>query len=299
MGLVRDFLKKIKGNLNRLSSINNEKRSKKKEEEKELSSIEEVSELEEDEKRMVSRIIEFGDTSVKEIMVPRIDIVCASLDISLNKVKELIRKHGHTRIPVYRDSIDNIIGILHAKDLLSIEGEADLDLSKLVRKPYFIPESKKIDELLKEMKKEKIHLAVVVDEYGGTAGLVTMEDILEEIVGEIQDEYDMEEEKIKKIDEQNSRVSASLSIEDLNEALGTDIPEKEFETVGGYIYDLVGSVPKEGEVLESSGLKFIVEKVVGQRIKTVKVVKLKKSKSLKEKNKNSSDAKKNHPLNSY
>jgi len=293
MSLVKDFLKKVRGNLSRLSPVSDEKRfrnrsrDKKKGVEKELSSIEEVKRLEEDEKRMVSRIIEFGKTSVKEIMLPRIDIICASFDTPLREVKELIRKHGHSRIPIYKDSIDNIIGILYAKDLLLVEDRGGLDISKLVRKPYFIPESKKIDELLKEMKKEKIHLAVVVDEYGGTAGLVTMEDILEEIVGEIQDEYDMEEEKIKKIDEQNFRVSASISIEDLNEALGTDIPEKEFETVGGYIYDLVGSVPKEGEILESSGLKFLVEKVVGQRIKTVKVTKLKKPEGLKEEDKNS------------
>ncbi len=298
MSLVKDFLKKVKGNLSRLSPISNEKRSSKRQGGKELGSIQEVNELEEDEKRMVSRIIEFGDTTVKEIMVPRIDIICASLETPLDKVKELITKHGHSRIPIYKDNIDNIIGIIHAKDLLLIESEEKIDLSKFVRKPYFIPESKKIDELLKEMKKEKIHLAVVVDEYGGTSGLVTMEDILEEIVGEIQDEYDMEEEKIKKIDDKNFRVSAHLSIEDLNEALGTNIPEKEFETIGGYIYDLVGSVPKEGESLESSGLKFLVEKVVGQRIKTVKVTKLKEPKKLKSEDKNSSKKTQNHPLNS-
>lgn len=284
MSFVKDFLKKVRKNLIRLSPIpSDEKRSKK----KGLSSIQEVKGLEEDEKRMISRIIEFDKTSVKEIMVPRIDVVCASFDTPLHKIREIIRKHGHSRIPIYRDNIDNIIGILYVKDLLLVEDKGKLDMFKLSRKPYFIPESKKIDELLKEMKKEKIHIAVVVDEYGGTSGLVTMEDVLEEIVGEIQDEYDMEEEKIKKIDEQNFRVSANISIEDLNEALGTDIPEKEFETVGGYIYDLVGSVPKEGKTLESSGLKFLVEKVVGQRIKTVKVTKLEKPEELKEEDKKS------------
>jgi len=299
MGLIKDIFKKVRGNLSEKSSVSDEDKSNKKESERKFDPIEEVKALEEDEKKMVSRIIEFGDTSVKEIMVPRIDVVCASLDTPLEKVKELITKHGHSRIPIYKDNIDNIIGTLHAKDLLLIESEEKLDLSKLVRKPYFIPESKKIDELLKEMKKEKIHLAVVVDEYGGTSGLVTMEDILEEIVGEIQDEYDMEEEKIKKLDEENFRVSANISIEDLNTALDTDIPEKEFETVGGYIYDLVGSVPREGVVLKSSGLKFLVEKVAGQRIKTVKVTKLKATKSIKEKEKSSSDKKEDRPLNSH
>lgn len=299
MGLIKDILKKVRENLGEKSPASDEDKSNKKEGEREFDPIEEVKALEEDEKKMVSRIIEFGDTSVKEIMVPRIDVVCASLDTPLEKVKELINKHGHSRIPIYKDNIDNIIGTLHAKDLLLIGSEEELDLSKLVRKPYFIPESKKIDELLKEMKKEKIHLAVVVDEYGGTSGLVTMEDILEEIVGEIQDEYDMEEEKIKKLDEENFRVSANISIEDLNTALDTDIPEKEFETVGGYIYDLVGSVPREGVVLKSSGLKFLVEKVAGQRIKTVKVTKLKAKKSFKEKEKSSSDKKEDRPLDSH
>jgi putative hemolysin len=299
MGLIKAIFKKVRGNLGDKSSVSDEEKSSKKEGDRKFDPIEEVKALEEDEKKMVSRIIEFGDTSVKEIMVPRIDVVCTSLDTPLEKVKELINKHGHSRIPIYKDNIDNIIGTLHAKDLLLIEREKELDLSKLVRKPYFIPESKKIDELLKEMKKEKIHLAVVVDEYGGTSGLVTMEDILEEIVGEIQDEYDMEEEKIKRLDEKNFRVSANISIEDLNAALDTDIPEKEFETVGGYIYDLVGSVPREGEILESSGLQFTVEKVVGQRIKTVKVSRLKKPQDLKEEEKRSSDQKEDRPLNSH
>jgi putative hemolysin len=237
------------------------------------------ADLEETEKKMIHSIIEFGEKTVKEIMVPRIDMVCCQTDYSLEKIRQLVKNEGHSRFPLYQDNIDNIVGILNVKDLFldKIKKKQKLGLKRIARKAYFIPESKKIDELLAEMKKEKTHIAIVVDEYGGTAGLVTMEDILEEIVGEIQDEYDLGEEKmVRKIDNENFRVSAKLSIEDLNEAMGTSLPEKEFETVGGFIYDLVGSVPEEGKVLISGDLKFTVEKVVGQRITTVKVTKLKK-----------------------
>jgi len=238
------------------------------------------SELKDEEKKMIFSILEFGETLVKEIMVPRIDMVCVEANTPLEKIKELVKRVGYSRIPLYKDNIDNIIGVLHMKDLFLEENKEGLDLSSIARKPYFIPETKKIAELLREMKKEKTHIAIVMDEYGGTAGLITMEDILEEIVGEIRDEYDVgEEDLIKKLDEENYRVSAKLSIADLNETLGTDLPEKEFETVGGYIYDLVGSVPEEGKILESSDLKFTVEKVVGQRIKTVKITKVKSEES--------------------
>lgn len=237
------------------------------------------ADLEETEKRMIHSIIEFGETTVKEIMVPRIDMVCCRADFTLRQIKDLVKKEGHSRFPLYKDSIDSIVGILNVKDLFleKTRKKEKPDLAKIARKAYFIPESKKIDELLAEMKKNKTHIAIVVDEYGGTAGLVTMEDILEEIVGEIQDEYDLaEEEMVRKIDGENFRVSAKLSIEDLNEVLGSHLPEKEFETVGGYIYDLVGSVPEQGKILESNGLRFTVEKVVGQRIEMVRVRKLKK-----------------------
>ena len=241
------------------------------------------TDLEETEKRMIHILFEFGETTVKEIMVPRIDMVCCRINFNLEKIKHLVKKEGHSRFPLYKDNIDNIVGILNVKDLFlqKIKKKEKLDLTRIARKAYFIPESKKIDQLLAEMKKEKTHIAIVVDEYGGTAGLVTMEDILEEIVGEIQDEYDLaEEEMVRKIDEESYRVSAKLSIEDLNEALGSCLAEKEFETVGGYIYDLVGSVPQEGKVLQSEGLEFTVEKVSGQRIETVKVTRLKKEVSL-------------------
>ena len=237
--------------------------------------------LEEDEKKMIHSIFELGKTTAKEIMIPRIDMICVEEGESLEKIKELVRKFGHSRIPLFRGSIDQITGILHVKDLFTEEVKdlAQPDLTKLAHKPFFIPEDKKIDELLQEMRKEKQHLAIVVDQYGGTAGLVTLEDILEEIVGEIEDEYDKSEPPIQKINEEDYKVAAKVNIRDLNEALGVDLPEKEFETVGGLIYDLVSGVPEEGRMIEYRGLSFQVEKVKGQRIVRVRVRKTKNVKS--------------------
>jgi CBS domain containing-hemolysin-like protein len=235
------------------------------------------SDLEKEEREMIHGIEELGETEVKEIMLPRPDMICADQSSTLDQIRELVKKSGHSRIPIYKENIDNITGIIHVKDLFleEAQGRKITDLSQLARKAYFIPETKKVDELLREFKRDKNHMAIVVDEYGGTAGLVTLEDILEEIVGEIQDEYDMEVPPIQKLDDRTYRVDAKVSIENLNEELGTRIAEKGFETVGGLIYDLVGSVPEEGKIIEykypQGKLKIVVEKVVGQRIKTVKL----------------------------
>ncbi len=234
--------------------------------------------LEEDEKKMIHSIFELGRTLAKEIMIPRIDMICVEEGESLDTVKELVKKYGHSRIPIFRESIDQIIGILHVKDLFVEEGKDSekMDLTKRAHKPFFIPEDKKIDELLQEMRKDKQHVAIVVDEYGGTAGLVTLEDILEEIVGEIEDEHGRVEPAVQKISEGEYKVAAQVTIRDLNETLESDLPEKEFETLGGLIYDLVGGVPEEGKTIEYKGLSFQVEKVKGQRIVRVKVRRKKK-----------------------
>jgi putative hemolysin len=235
------------------------------------------ADLEEEEKEMIHGVVELADTEVKEIMLPRPDMICVEENSTLDQIREIVKKRGHSRIPIYKENIDNITGIIYVKDLFLEEAQAGKisDLSRLARKAHFVPETKKIDELLREFKRDKNHMAIVVDEYGGTAGLVTMEDILEEIVGEIQDEYDMEVPRIQKLGDRTYRVDARVSIEDLNEELGTNIAQTGFETVGGFIYDLVGSVPEEGRVLEYESkqmrLKIVVEKVKGQRIKTVKV----------------------------
>jgi CBS domain containing-hemolysin-like protein len=228
--------------------------------------------LEEDEKKMIHGIFELGETLVKEIMIPRIDIICLEENTPLSEIKELVKKEGHSRYPLYKENIDNIVGILQVKDLfLAEEKGGKINLKKLTRPAYFIPESKRVDDLLREFKKQRIHIAVVVDEYGGTSGIVTLEDILEEIVGEIRDEYDTEENPIQKIDQYNFSIDAKLSLKEINEGLGTELPEEKFETIGGLIYDLVGSLPEQGKILEFQELKFCVEKIEGQRIKRVKI----------------------------
>lgn len=232
--------------------------------------------FEEDEKEMIHSIFELGETTVKEIMTPRVDMACVEVGSGLDQVKKLAKERGHSRLPVYREDIDNILGIVTVKDLLFVEDLSQTRLKEMVRATLFIPESKKIDELLREMRKRKMHMAIVLDEYGGTSGLVTLEDILEEIVGEIEDETDKLPPPIRKLGETTYRVDAAVSLKDLNEVVGSELPEEEFETVGGMIYDLVGSVPKEGYQVERHGLKFTVEKVEGQRIETVRVALQKK-----------------------
>ena len=228
--------------------------------------------FEEDEKEMIHSIFELGETTVKEIMIPRVDMVCVEVNTELQHLRELAKEKGHSRFPVYREDIDNILGIATVKDLLFVDDFSETRLEALIRPTFFIPESKKIDELLRDMRKKKMHMAIVLDEYGGTSGLVTLEDILEEIVGEIEDETDKQPPPIRKLDERSYRVDATLSIKDLNEAIGSQLSEEEFETVGGLIYDLAGSLPEEGYSVEHQGMKFIVEEVMGQRIETVRVV---------------------------
>jgi CBS domain containing-hemolysin-like protein len=229
--------------------------------------------LEEDEREMIQGVVELGETAVKAIMVPRINVVGVALGTALPEVIDIIRKSGHSRLPLYVDSLDDIRGILYAKDLLScaLDG-TDLDLASVARKAYFIPENLKIDDLLREFRKRRLHIAIVVDEYGGTSGLVTMEDIIEEIVGEIEDEYDTEPPPIIELSSGTYMVDGPVSISDLNEQLDLRIPEEEFETVGGLIYDLVGSLPEKGQVVEYNDIKFVIHRVEGQRILKVKLM---------------------------
>ena len=228
--------------------------------------------LEEDELEMIHGVVELGETTAREIMVPRVDMIGISYDTPLDEAVETIQKSGHSRIPLYNNSYDEILGIVYAKDLLSytIKGE-DVDLAKIVREAYFIPENLKIDDLLRQMRTKKLHIAVVVDEYGGTSGIVTMEDIIEEIVGEIEDEYDTEPPPIIKESEGVYLVDGTLTIADLNEELGTSLSEDDFDTVGGLIYDMVGSLPSENQVVEYQNIEFAVEQIDGQRIVKVRV----------------------------
>lgn len=234
--------------------------------------------IEEEEKEMIRNIFEFGDTMVKEVMIPRVDIACIPSDTKLGLILKLIKKMGHSRIPVYEETIDNIIGILYAKDLLSIyeqwyTSKEKFDLKGIIREAYFVPENKKIDELLDIFQKDRIQIAIAIDEYGGTAGLITMEDVVEEVVGEIIDEYDKEIKLYEIIGDNTVIVDGIISIEEINEILNIEIPENDFETLGGFIFDLLGRVPRKGEKIEYQNFQIIIEQVVKNRIRRVKIIK--------------------------
>ena len=225
-----------------------------------------------DEQQLVSSVFDFGDTKVREVMVPRIDMVALNVHTNPSEAVDLIVEAGHSRVPVYDDTIDRIVGVLHAKDVLAkvVAGE-EFTMRQIMRGVYFVPESKKIGDLLSEFRERRIHIAIAVDEYGGTAGLVTMEDVLEELVGDIQDEFDAEEELVRRIDEDTALVSARIRLDELNETLGIDLPEGDADTLGGFLYETIGQVPRVGEVLANRGLEFKIESIVRQRIDKVVV----------------------------
>lgn len=230
--------------------------------------------LESEEKEMIRHVVDFRNTTVREVMVPRIDMVCIPTDATPTDAVKVINEAGHTRVPLYKDRIDNVVGVLYAKDLLNaMSSDSEFkNLMKIARKPYFVPESKLTSKLFNEMRRAQIHMAIVVDEYGGTAGLVTLEDLIEEIVGEIQDEYDFEEIPIRKLSENVYNVEAKLAIDEVNEELGISLPEEDSETLGGFIYGLAGAIPSAGDRYEFENLLFIVESVSGQRLEKVKII---------------------------
>jgi putative hemolysin len=230
--------------------------------------------IEDEEKEMIASIFEFSDKLVREVMVPRMDMAAVSSDISMLEALEVILKAGHSRIPIYRDSIDNVQGVLYAKDLLKYlrDGRTDTPIGKIARPAYFIPESKKVDELLQELQKRKVHMAVVVDEYGGTAGLVTIEDLLEEIVGEIQDEYDAEEPTVEAVNTYEYLFDARVPIDEVNKLLGVELPDEGGDTLGGFIYSQLGKVPALGDRVEYQNVTIEVLSVNGRRIKQVRAI---------------------------
>ncbi|MGD9486760.1 MAG: hemolysin family protein [Calditrichaceae bacterium] len=233
--------------------------------------------LQKDEKEMIHSIFEMGDTIVREIMVPRMDMICLEKGASLFQVLKVVKDKLHSRIPIYSDTVDNIVGILFVKDLLPLIKRKtidDFDLAKLAHPPYYVPEQKKINELLREFQAEKIHMALVVDEYGGTSGLVTLEDVIEEIVGEIQDEYDREKPLYNVINDNTFVVNGSMQLEEINDVLDLDLPtEEDFETLAGFLLSQFGSVPKVKEKTSWNGYEFTVEKVYRRRIELVKIIK--------------------------
>jgi magnesium and cobalt transporter len=227
--------------------------------------------LSEDEGEMIQSILSFRDTLAREIMVPRTDAVIVSADTPIEELLQLVIQEGHSRFPVHEGSIDNIIGILHVKDLLSCWSEEHLDLKDIVRTPYFIPETKKISHLLRELRDKKSHMAVVIDEYGGTAGLVTIEDIIEEIIGEIHDEHDNEDTLMVTTEEGDLLVDARLEIEKLVEHFDLEVPKGNFESVGGFIISLLGRVPQPRETITHAPLEMIIESADARKIRKVRV----------------------------
>jgi putative hemolysin len=238
-----------------------------------------AEELDEQEREMIYSIFKLGETEVSEIMVPRPDTIAVDEEGDINDIIAIIKKYGHSRIPVYKKNIDSITGLLNVKDLLKFVDKnhagfhAKSGLKSIIRPPFFVPENKKINELFQEMKKEKVHMAIVVDEYGGTAGIVTLEDIIEEIVGEIQDEYDHEEALFKRIDKNTIELDPKINIADLNKLLHTnlDTENSDYDTLGGLIFTQAGYIPAENYELFHEDLKITILKMDGQRIEKVRI----------------------------
>ena len=238
--------------------------------------VEGNTDLEEDEREMIASVIELGEQPVREIMVPRIDIVAAAASWTVRDVLNRIVESGHSRIPIYDGSIDNITGVIYAKDLLKFlrDGPQTAPVQPLAREPSYVPETKKVDELLHEMQQRHVHLAVVVDEYGGTAGLITIEDLIEEIVGEIQDEYDVEEAMIEEVSDSEALFDARVSIRDVNDTLDLDIEDEDFDTLGGLLYHELGKVPNVGDEVRVDGALVEVLTTTGRRVRKVRVTKV-------------------------
>jgi len=231
--------------------------------------------LEKGERKMIYSIFQFGDTLCREIMVPRMDIFSLDANTSLAEAVRGLSESGHSRVPIYEETIDNIVGILYAKDLLHVwyEGEAQTNVRRFLRPAYFVPEAKKVDDLLSEMQARRVHLAVVVDEYGGVAGLVTMEDIVEEIIGEIRDEYDQSEELLyQAVGTEEYIFQGRIDLEDFNELTGTHLTREVADTLGGWIYGQIGRVPTGGEQVRAEDWLLTVELVAGRRIRKVRAL---------------------------
>jgi len=238
---------------------------------------EEKGTIREEEREMINNIFEFDNKVAGDIMTHRTDIVAVPIDSSLEEVLKVISEEGYTRVPVYEETIDNIVGIINAKDILRFiqNGGGNFSLKNILRKPVFIPASKKVDELFSEMKKTKTHMVIIIDEYGGTAGIVTSEDLLEEIVGNIQDEYDEEEPDFTKIDDNTFIIDGLAQLDLVCEYLDVDLPVEDYETLNGFLLGLLGRIPEEGEkpVVEYENLTFKIEDVCDKRVTKVKVYK--------------------------
>ena len=237
---------------------------------------EEEGVLEEAETEMIHSIFEFADTPVREVMIPRIDIVALESDISLNEAVDQALEGGFSRIPVYEATIDNIIGVLYTKDMLKQlrEGHEAQPIRDLVRPAYFVPETKKLDDLLREIRQKRVHMVIVIDEYGSVSGLVTIEDLMEEIVGDIQDEYDREEKLYEQVNDHEYVFSAKISIDEFNEVMGTKLVHEDYDTLGGFLYAQLDKIPVAGDTVTFEHYRFAILTTRGRRIVRVQVERL-------------------------
>jgi CBS domain containing-hemolysin-like protein len=232
-----------------------------------------IKSLEEDQREMIRGVVELSGTTVREVMVPRTDTVFLSADASKEELLARMAENEHSRFPVYQETIDNVIGILYVKDVLKSLVRGDpFDVKALVRKPFFVPVSKHIDDLLRELRRRRVHIAVVVDEYGGVSGIVCMEDIIEEIVGDIQDEFDHETEDIVRLAEGIWLCDGRVHLEDLAEETGLELPVDDFDTLGGFVFDLFGKIPVRYEKVVYRDNDFIIQEMDGHKINSVKII---------------------------
>lgn len=232
-------------------------------------------------KEMIEGIYDLKETKVREVMVPRTELAAVRVSDSVEKVASVIQREGRSRIPVFEDKIDNIVGILYAKDVLkevvSNPGKS-VNLEKIMRPAYFVPETKNVFDLLQELKQKRVHLAVVIDEYGGIAGLVTLEDLIEEIIGEVQDEYDDEKERIVTLNENQWEVDAKTTIDEINEDLGLGVPSSDdYDTLAGYLLAILGRIPRQKEKVTIGKLTFIITESSEKSIEKVKIIKERKN----------------------
>lgn len=230
--------------------------------------------IEHEEKQMIEGVFSFNDKMAREIMTPRNEIFAIDIEDDIDSIIDRVIESGYSRTPVYKDSIDNIIGILYIKDLLSEArkiGFKNIDLQKILQEPFFILETQKTNDVFKMLKENKVHLGLLFDEYGGVSGLVTMEDLIEEIMGDIEDEYDKEESIISQIDENNFYIKGNLAVSDFNSSFGINVEEGEYDTMNGYLLTMLGKLPKEGTLVELDEVDLLVNKVDNRRIEQIKV----------------------------
>ncbi|MBQ9538085.1 MAG: HlyC/CorC family transporter [Treponema sp.] len=229
--------------------------------------------LTEEKKDMIKGVEDLSQTTVKEVMIPRIDVDFLSVGTDAEELLQKITESGHSRFPVYSSSIDNVVGVLYVKDLIAaIARHEDLNLERIIRKAYFVPESKRIDSLLREFKRRHVHIAIAIDEYGGISGIVCMEDIIEQIVGDIQDEFDNEREDILPLGDNVWLCDARVDLDDLNETIGASFPTDDFDTLGGFVFDLFGKIPVKFEKVSWKDYDFIVQEMEGHKVDVIKVL---------------------------